>query len=271
MKIAKIEQKDKSKRKIYKLKHIKNFLIRKPLFLIFKKNKKLFEKYINKQIQQNESLLVPIDAILNYFDEDLNIIINPGYLKTTLKDWVSYDGGNIAHISHYFFIKGELSSIIRDMTTLSVYKEMVDLKSVNMDYKKSKTYENMIKRMESNRPIKRQQKLLNSFEAIDAYFDRFLNLYYSIKENGLKNHDEFQNDKENMAIGIAVYKDGTIIKLAGAQHRTSIAKILGLKKMPVQIRQIHKEYLDRIMNLYDIGYIDAILKIVYLTQEKYQE
>ena len=124
--------------------------------------------------------------------------------------------------------------------------------------------------MNKNNPTTKQHKILNTYEAIDSYFERFINLYNSIKEKGVLKADNFKKEIENKAIGIAVNSNGEILKLPGAQHRVVISKILNLEKIPVEIRLIHKEYIEKIMNLYNLNYDGAILKIVYLMQEKYQ-
>ena len=186
-----------------------------------------------------------------------------------LKDWLKVDE-NIVNTSYYFFGDGNWENISSDISKSIVYKELLDLKNVNMDYKSSKHYLSYVQRMNKNNPTTKQHKILNTYQAIDSYFERFINLYNSIKEKGVLKADNFKKEKENKAIGIAVNSNGEILKLPGAQHRVVISKILNLEKIPVEIRLIHKEYIEKIMNLYNLNYDGAILKIVYLMQEKYQ-
>lgn len=247
---------------IYKLKA-------RVIYLFLKINSSFFNFYIKKEFNKKLCFFVPTDIIYSKFKKDLTIYINPAYLNLTLKDWLKVDQ-NIVNTSYYFFGDGNWENISSDITKSIVYKELLDLKNVNMDYKSSKHYLSYVQKMDKNNPTTKQHKILNTHEAIDSYFERFINLYNSIKEKGVLEANNFKKEKENKAIGIAVNSDGKIVKLPGAQHRVVISKILNLEKIPVEIRLIHKEYIEKIMNLYNLNYDEAILKIVYLTQEKYQ-
>lgn len=240
------------------------------IFLFLKINSKLFNLYVKKEFNKRVCFFVPTTIICSKFKKDLTIYINPEYLNLNLKDWLKVDGKSIINISYYFFGDGNWENISSDISKSIVYKELLDLKNVNMDYKSSKHYLSYVQKMNKNNPTTKQHKILNTYKSIDSYFERFINLYNSIKEKGVLKADNFKKEKENKAIGIAVNSNGEILKLPGAQHRVVISKILNLEKIPVEIRLIHKEYIEKIMNLYNLNYDGAILKIVYLMQEKYQ-
>ena len=49
--------------------------------------------------------------------------------------------------------------------------------------------------MNKNNPTTKQHKILNTYE-VDSYFERFINLYNSIKEKGVLKADNFKKRKK---------------------------------------------------------------------------
>jgi len=196
-----------------------------------------------------------------FFKEKLLVNLPVKTITHSMRDWVVADKSKM-HMSDYFIGSGEWDNILTEINTMPVLKEAKQLMEKDWDFKNTKMYLALIKRMESGNPSKKQHILLDSKEKIDDYFLRYQKLYLSIKENGFKN-----TLSDSRPIGIAINKDGSISKLPGGKHRYSIAYVLGLPSIMVEIRMIHREYLQKICNDYNLDFIEGILKIAQLVNK----
>ena len=78
------------------------------------------------------------------------------------------------------------------------------------------------------------------------------NLYQSISEEGYKSQPQIRNSNSNFAslqeVGVNIGRSGELILGGGGGwHRLSIARILGLKKIPAHTIVRHKKWMDTIM------------------------
>ncbi len=76
------------------------------------------------------------------------------------------------------------------------------------------------------------------------------NLYRQIKKNGYKSQKEINGTPTN-EIEVAISRDGEILFVDG-RHRLSIAKILGIKEIPVIVNVWHKDYIDWVKKEYNL-------------------
>jgi hypothetical protein len=80
-----------------------------------------------------------------------------------------------------------------------------------------------------------------------------INLYESIKEKGMVNHDlcieknlvSVAGHLNNDDIMIAIDRNGSPLFIQNGSHRLCIAKILGLKQIPVKIYLRHQEWINK--------------------------
>jgi hypothetical protein len=199
-----------------------------------------------------------------YFQNKMLISVSVVKITKFMRDWIVVDDSK-KHTNDYFLATGDWINITDKIEDMHVFRETNELEKYKWEYKKTKVYTNLINRMQNKNPAKKQHILLDSVEKIDAYFERFKNLHDSMVENGFMAINDFKlnsisNQERN--IGIAIDKDGSMIKLPGGQHRFSIALTLGIPKISVEIRMIHKEYLQKVCDAYNLVYIDGVLRIL---------
>lgn len=197
-----------------------------------------------------------------FFKEKLHVTLPLSHITHFMRDWVVIDRSKM-HMSDYFIGSGEWDEIVMDISTMTVLKEAQQLMKKDWDFKNTLVYASLHKRAEASNPKKRQHILLDSTQKIDTYFVQFKELYESIKSNGL-----LSSATGSRSIGIAIDKNGNISKLPGGQHRFSIAYVLNLSEISVEIRMIHREYLQKICSDYDLDYVDGVLKIAQILNEK---
>ncbi len=84
-----------------------------------------------------------------------------------------------------------------------------------------------------------------SEDEIRRYFKDLESAYYNIKEYGYKEQALLGNP-DGQEINIFICSDGEIASLPGGKHRTQIAKILGLKKVPVCVKKMHFKWVGKL-------------------------
>jgi hypothetical protein len=184
-------------------------------------------------------------------DDELVITCPLGELNSQLADWIG-DGVKRLHSSDYFLGSGNWTPISRAIMSSTVAREAIDLFECDLAYRSTNSYASLIRAVECGKPMRRQQVLLDRRELIDLYFDRFVALFRSIQKDGVLSYKQLCD--RGMAVpgernvGVAIGCDGRIYRLPGGQHRTAIAKILGLPSMPVEVRVLHTDWLRAIIN-----------------------
>ena len=105
---------------------------------------------------------------------------------------------------------------------------------------------------------------------LDNYFQSLESLKNNLDKYGYKSQMELQNDNKNDEIGVVIDRYGEIIKLEdkfGGTHRFALCKILGIKKITVSIKAIHKslikeEIIKKIINENDKYQMEFMIKKV---------
>jgi hypothetical protein len=185
------------------------------------------------------------------FGEKLLFDCAPARIELRLVDWIS-DGQSSFHSSDYFLSAGDWGPISRAIMLSTVATEAVELYKSNLVYQSTDSYAGLIRAVERGKPLKRQHILLDQKELIDQYFQRFVALFRSIQEQGmisvslLRSRGQATTDELN--VGVAIGPGGQLYRLPGGQHRTAIAKVLGLPSMPVEVRLIHTIWLSEVMS-----------------------
>ncbi len=179
-------------------------------------------------------------------------------IKFHISDWIVLDKKEF-HISDYFTIDGEWERCKKDINNMYPYIEAVELIKNDWKHRDTLAYKKYTKELQDGTPRRRQQILLDSIEKIDTYFLRYKSLYNSISKQGLLSNLEASKlnlTYQDREIGVAIDKDTTLVKLPGAQHRLALAKAMGIKKVPVEIRMIHLDLIKK----HQLYSIEAIKK-----------
>ena len=114
--------------------------------------------------------------------------------------------------------------------------------------------------------FKKQIKKFGEFKGcktdsdIELYFNKLLSLFNSIRKYGIKtnidNNLDFMIDREN-----------NLVKIGGGNHRFAISRILGLKKIPVEIKLINRKSFKKKEDL-NIG-IEDVNNFIKEVEQKY--
>ena len=147
------------------------------------------------------------------------------------------------------------------------YNSIFQIYSENKNFKECEEYK---KKAELIMNGKKTTRANNMFE-LDNYFQSLESLKNNLDKYGYKSQMELQNDnKKNDEIGVVIDRYGEIIKLEdkfGGTHRFALCKILGIKKITVSIKAIHKslikeEIIKKIINENDKYQMESMIKKV---------
>lgn len=196
-------------------------------------------------------------------------------LATRLHDWVGWRGQSI-YTPDYFICATSWENLLTPLKQSAVFSEAVQLKKYAMRFREMPLYNKFIVRIKQGDPPVRNGVMLTSTILLDAYFTRYVRLFESIQAQGLvsqtnkrgfeKMHFSFSGLRSKVSgwfdkdIGVAVGPNGQLVALPGGKHRASIAIVLGLPVVPVQVRMVHVDWLRSLNRSRNLSWQDAILE-----------
>lgn len=197
---------------------------------------------------------VPLPYALEGFRERLCLELPPALLGQRLADWVQC-GRRAVHVGDYFLGLGGWDAISYPFSKTGVMREAAELARVDLDYRSTASYRHYKTAVDAGRPIRRNKVYLSSDALLDAYFERYLGLFRSVRQYGvLALRDarglvagppaesavrRYRTEAGERDIGIAIGAGGRIFGLPGGKHRAAIATVLGIMSVPVEVRMVH--------------------------------
>ena len=194
------------------------------------------------------------------FGDDLVVEIDPSRLERELVESVN-DGGEPVRLSHWFLDGGDWAAALRPLRPSEVQLEIDAVFDYVGRLEESPAYRSLLANSEAGRPSKRNRISLTTPALIRSYLEQYLDLRRSIERHGfrrraglpsamarpfagtaVRGHASERTERE---IGLAIAADGSPIRMTGGRHRTAIAQRLKLARIPVQVRLVHAEWLER--------------------------
>jgi hypothetical protein len=226
-----------------------------------------------KLCSQGCGFAVPAPLAMAHFGDALLVDIPTSSIHLRLPDWIGF-GSTRLNTNDYFLGGGDWRGFSHAFLGSTVAREARELAEHGLDYRKTRTYANYLKRAQAGKPITRNRVILESPELIEGYFERFVTLFQSIQQHGVRRLDEVRQWEPELArpsairrgftergekeLGVAIGETGEIYRLPGGQHRTAIAMVLGVETLPVQIRLIHAQWLRQALGATGGDFIAAI-------------
>lgn len=213
---------------------------------------------------------VPLGLVLPAAGPQLLGHVATAGISLRLHDWLDYHG-RPAHVGRFFQLGGNWQPLLSPIDDSLVMREAEQLHAAGFRFADTVVYDQYVRRIAMGKPVLRGKVFLDSVDLIDAYFSRYVALFRSIETDGLQHHavhDRLQPKpggpqqrepqrvglsswRQRLAewgereIGVAIGENGDIHRLPGGQHRTAIARVLGLPRLPVQVRLVHAGWLAR--------------------------
>jgi hypothetical protein len=194
--------------------------------------------------------------VLSRLSDRLLTRIPTAAIKLRLADWVRC-GGSRLHVSTRFLGAGDWSGISSSVLDSPVVREARAIFQHELNYRTVPAYARYRQRAQAGNPVRRNNIALSCPGLIDAYFQRFVDLFRSIQLYGVQSRKEYnsyaglsrpssirrlQTEWGEKEIGIAIGAEGQVYRLPGGQHRAAIAIVLGIDALPVQVRLVHSQW-----------------------------
>src|SRR5690606_27309613 len=103
-------------------------------------------------------------------------------------------------------------------------------------------YRDPMKRTDQGRPAASPQPgvLLVTSENILSYLQIYVHFLHDMAAHG------FNPERGKDPVGVAITRNGTIVKVNRGLHRLAMAQRLGLPSIPVQVRHVHRIWWDKV-------------------------
>ena len=145
------------------------------------------------------------------------------------------------------------------------YNSIFQIYKDKIFYKKTEEYKQKSKLIKKGVTTARGKTI----KELNKYFLSLNNLKESMKNFGYLSQIQLKSKNKNDEIGVVIGRHGEIIKLEdkfGGTHRFGLCKVLKIKKIHVNIKAIHEEFIKK-NNLEKMIYKKNKKKLKYFVQE----
>lgn len=141
-----------------------------------------------------------------------------------------------------FIWDGEWNLRRRDLRVGFWLDYMRELDENRHQLERTKKFHVLMAELEAGKPFRSHQEgvYLNSRERILDY----LNVYLSFLDNMAERGYDHARAKDNL--GVAISREGRILKINRGLHRLAMAQWVGLPTVPVQVQHVHRFWWERI-------------------------
>jgi len=172
--------------------------------------------------------------------------INPEWIVRPAggrKDWKWYAEYHLhKHIYWPFQSLGGNWDQISTVKELFREDEMNELFVKKLPIQETTTYKELFAELKKNGFTRFPRT--HSLEEINAYFERVQKVYESMKSEGYKTSDELGLPRMN-EIHVRITRKGEFVKAGEGTHRLAMAKLLGIKEIPVVVDLVHSSLMKR--------------------------
>ncbi len=188
----------------------------------------------------------------------LQVDIEMTALTYRLHDWVRCEF-SVTHTGDFFLSAANWRPLLFAIADCPVLEEAKQLREAGFRYHHTASYAHYMRSKHEGHPVIRNKVRLDTDARVNAYFKRFVALFESIAGHGFLPLHEASRLPENLDrlssirglltlwgekdLGIALSADHGAVLLPGGKHRLAVARVLGLKRIPVVIRMLHLSWL----------------------------
>ncbi|ONG56163.1 hypothetical protein BKE38_06560 [Pseudoroseomonas deserti] len=223
-----------------------------------------------RRLGSGQAGALPLAHAERYFGTRLRLELDPARLRWQLMDTVT-DGRRTLRLAQLFLDGGDWSAAREPLAGSVVQQEMAALMDDGRPLQDSPIYRYMLSRIDEGRPEQRNAVRLATPALVDAYFAHYRALAGRIRSEGFLARDALDRrfaasplrsaaiERREGEVGIAIGPDGEILRLLGGRHRTALAQLLRLPRMPVRVRLVHARWLLAEMDRHALPAPQALL------------
>lgn len=185
---------------------------------------------------------LPRRTMENWYKETLALQADPNSINKLVSFKDSWQKRRFANV---FIWDGDWDKHTRNFRKTLRYRFLKDIWENRYDLTKSWRFEELVKRCEQGDPYRSYHKgvYLDTREKVHAFLEIYLTFMLQIRDCG---YDPAMADDP---VGIALDRNGRILKINKGLHRLAMAQIVGAEKIPVQVRAVHRIWWEKNMPL----------------------
>lgn len=217
-----------------------------------------FDRAVAQLAQRGGRAVSPRQAAA-HFGGSLFLQIDPRILTHRLDEkYVDADGWH--WIGESFLDAGDWQERLSPLRRSPAHREIVEICRTRDNFRDGKRYRTYLRQIAEGQPPRRNGRPIDTVDKLDAYFRYYADLIDNIDRTGILPRNRFQRaassgqqprrarsfwlDFVERDIGVAIDKDGRLVRHTSGKHRLAAAIGLGLNEVPVEIRMVHLGWLQ---------------------------
>lgn len=189
-----------------------------------------------------ERMGLPRRSLEKYYKEALTLDVDPHSLNSLV---VFENKFQRRKLGNRFIWDGDWDTSVTSFQDSFRYQFMADIWENRGDLTKSRRYQEMMQMIASGRPYRSYHKGVYLDTEQKVY--RFLEIYIVFMEQ--LESEGYKSELSPDPLGVALNRNGQMIKINKGLHRLAMAQVVGIKSIPVQIRAVHRVWWERNKNL----------------------
>ena len=197
---------------------------------------------------------VPVDVARWHFGEALLVPCDPTRITHWLPDNMA--AGRAELPLRTSFVAGrDWSKRAKPMEENATFETMRQLVEARSRFRQTGSYAELLASAEAGTPRRANGIELRDRAAVDAYFESRLALVRAIEENGFVARarvsravrwGDGRNEHGERDVNVAIDRDERVFRFMAGRHRFAIARALGIRSIPVDIRAVDVRLLRRL-------------------------
>lgn len=210
-----------------------------------------FDRAVAKMTQNGGRAVSPRQAAA-YFGDSLFLDIAPQTLTHRLNEKY-HDAEGWHWIGESFVDAGDWQDRLSLLQRSPAHREIIEICRTRDRFRDGRHYQTYLRQIRDGRPPRRNGRRIDTVEKLDAYFRYYAELIDNIERTGLlprhrvqrgRRARSFWQDFVERDIGVAIDRDGRLVRHTSGKHRLAAAIGLGLTTVPVEIRLVHLGWLQ---------------------------
>jgi len=185
-----------------------------------------------------EQMGLPRRSMEKRFKHSLSLEVDPNSLNNLVSFKNKYQR---RHLGNRFIWDGDWDKRTRHFHDTKRYKFLADIWENRSDLSKSKRFHELVNMYKKGKPYRSYHK--GVYLDTEQKVHRFLQIYLTFMEQ-LRRYG-YDPSLAVDPVGVALDRQGKLIKINKGLHRLAMAQIVGLKKIPVQVRAVHRLWWDK--------------------------
>ncbi len=231
-----------------------------------------FDRAVAKLAQDGGRAVSPRQAAA-YFGDSLFLEIDPRSLTHRLDE--KYHDAEWWHwIGESFVDTGDWQGRLSPLQRSPAHREIIEICRTRDNFRDGQYYQTYLRQIGDGQPPRRNGRRIDTVEKLDAYFSYYAGLIDNIERTGIlprhrvgralksrlwpRRTRSFWQDFVERDIGVAIDRDGRFVRHTSGKHRLAAAIGLGLKTVPVEVRMVHRAWLQAEMQKRDLPPTQAL-------------